>query len=86
MSVLLHFLSGLTSIRYFGSIDDLLWLSDHGPRDRNVAAEAMTHPPLTSADDLIDAPTTEPPGAAPPGTEEARLRGLIVVPLRRLAS
>ncbi len=51
---------GLTSVRYFGSIDDLLWLSDHGPRDRKFAAEAMTHPRLTSTDDLIDAPTTEP--------------------------
>jgi hypothetical protein len=51
---------GLTSIRYFGSIDDLLWLCDHGARERNVAAEAMTHPRLTTADDLIDAPATEP--------------------------
>jgi predicted glycoside hydrolase/deacetylase ChbG (UPF0249 family) len=51
---------GLNHLKYFGSIDDLLWLREHRPDARVAPAEVMTHPRLMAADVLVDAPGTQP--------------------------
>jgi hypothetical protein len=51
---------GLKHVKYFGTIDDLIWLCDRYPAERVIPAEVMTHPRLSSGDVVIDAPGRTP--------------------------
>jgi predicted glycoside hydrolase/deacetylase ChbG (UPF0249 family) len=51
---------GLRVARYFGTVEDMLWLADRGRLRENVAVEVMTHPRLRSDGTVLDAPSMEP--------------------------
>lgn len=60
---------GLRGVRYFGTIDDVLWLADRGRLGPHVSVEVMTHPRLRADGTVLDAPSMEP--------LEARVRRLL---------
>jgi hypothetical protein len=47
-------------VRYFGTIDDMLWLARRGRLGRQASAEIMTHPRLGPNGTVLDAPSMEP--------------------------
>jgi predicted glycoside hydrolase/deacetylase ChbG (UPF0249 family) len=50
---------GLRQVRYFGTIDDLVWLAARRPLG-DCSAEVMTHPILGPGGTIVDAPSAEP--------------------------
>jgi predicted glycoside hydrolase/deacetylase ChbG (UPF0249 family) len=51
---------GLRAARYFGTVEDMLWLADRGRLREDVPVEVMTHPRLRSDGTVLDAPSMEP--------------------------
>jgi predicted glycoside hydrolase/deacetylase ChbG (UPF0249 family) len=68
---------GLNRVDYFGTIDDLVWLTDRGSVHAPFFAEAMTHPRLNNGDGLlVDAPFMQ---SLAHGVRQLRNRGFGVV-------
>lgn len=51
---------GLRGVRYFGTIDDMLWLAQRGRLGEHASVEIMTHPRLRADGTVLDAPSMEP--------------------------
>jgi len=51
---------GLKQVRHFGTIDDVLWLTDRGGFGPEASAEVMTHPRLGADGTVLDAPSMKP--------------------------
>jgi len=46
-------------VRYFGTVDDLLWLMERRGTTRSLSAEVMTHPSPGPGDAVVDAPSAD---------------------------
>jgi predicted glycoside hydrolase/deacetylase ChbG (UPF0249 family) len=53
---------GLRQVRYFGTIDDIVWLAARRQLGEDCSAEVMTHPFLRPDGTIIDAPSPDPLG------------------------
>jgi predicted glycoside hydrolase/deacetylase ChbG (UPF0249 family) len=52
--------AGCRGVRYFGTIDDLIWLASHGRLSEEASVEIMTHPSPGPGDTVVDAPSQVP--------------------------
>ena len=50
----------LRVVRYYGSIDDMVWLGRRGQLDPTTPIEVMTHPRRGSDGEIVDLPSSEP--------------------------
>jgi predicted glycoside hydrolase/deacetylase ChbG (UPF0249 family) len=51
---------GLRAVRYFGSVDDMIWLGRRGDLESGSPVEIMTHPRKGPDGDILDVPSMEP--------------------------
>jgi predicted glycoside hydrolase/deacetylase ChbG (UPF0249 family) len=51
---------GLRGVRYYGTVDDMVWLGRRGDLDRQTSVEVMTHPRRGSDGEILDVPSMEP--------------------------
>lgn len=50
----------LRSVRYYGTVDDMIWLGRRGDLDGDAAVEIMTHPRRGADGEIVDVPSMEP--------------------------
>jgi chitin disaccharide deacetylase len=53
---------GLRRVRYYGSVDDMIWLGRRGSLDKETTVEIMTHPRQGPSGEILDVPSMEPLG------------------------